>query len=457
MAVEGSFRDPHGQVFLHDGVLYRSVEESYRRDYERLVDSGLFARLVEGRLLVDHEEIDPASVGRAGSWRVLRPRRIDFVSHPYEWCFSQLKDAALLTLDVQQKALEHEMSLKDASAYNVQFDRGAPVFIDTLSFECYEEGRPWPAYRQFCRHFVAPLALMAHTDVRLGSLLRTHLDGIPLDLAVRLLPWRARLRPVLWPPLFLHARAEKSYADRPEAVARRRNRKMSRMGLLGLLDNLRSAIRSLNWRPGRTEWGDYYAATNYSPEARAGKEALVASMIEEVAPRRVWDLGANTGEFSRLASERGIVTVAFDVDPVAVENNYRRLREEGPMPLLPLILDLTNPSPALGWAHRERASLVQRGEVDLVLALALVHHLAIGNNLPLERVAAFLAEIGRHLVLEFVPKSDSQVRRLLTAREDVFPHYTKEGLELAFQEHFWIEREEAVVDSERVLYRMVRR
>ena len=149
--------------------------------------------------------------------------------------------------------------------------------------------------------------------------------------------------------------------------------------------------------------------------------------------------------------------MAFDVDPVAVEKNYRRLREEGPAPLLPLLLDLTNPSPALGWAHRERASLVQRGEVDLVLALALVHHLAIGNNLPLERVAAFLAEIGRHLVLEFVPKSDSQVRRLLTAREDIFPDYTKEGLETAFQEHFEIEREEGVADSERILYRMRRR
>ena len=227
--------------------------------------------------------------------------------------------------------------------------------------------------------------------------------------------------------------------------------------MLGLIESLRKAVDRLSWSPDKTLWSGYYSANNYSDEAMTAKEQCVARFLERSNPKTVWDLGANTGRFSRLASARGAYTAAFDADPGAVELAFRDAAQAKDPCLLPLWMDLSNPSPALGWAHRERESLVARGPADLVLALALVHHLAIGNNVPLPRLAEFFAETGRILIAEFIPKRDSQAQRLLAAREDVFPHYTRAGFEKAFEKHFTIEDTTALPDSERCVYLMQRR
>lgn len=447
-----SFRDPAGVVFRRDGVLYRQVNAVHREDWERFT-GGLYQRLVDRGLLVAHEEVDVEPIG-PGAIAILRPEPIPFVSYPYEWSFGQLKDAALLTLDLQLAALDAGMSLKDASAYNVQFCNGRPIFIDTLSFETYVEGKPWPAYRQFCQHFLAPLALMAKVDVRLGQLLRVHLDGVPLDLASRLLPRRTWWSPGLLSHLHLHARVQRAYAQTGGERPKSRGGRVPKAGLVALLQGLRRLVEKLEWKPEGTEWGSYYEDTNYTEAAFETKRATVRAFLDAIAPSSLWDLGANTGVFSRLASERGIPTVAFDVDPAAVEKNYRRLRAEGPAPLLPLVLDLTNPSPGLGWASEERDGLLARGPVGCAMALALVHHLAISNNVPLPRIAAFLRRAADHLIIEFVPKEDSQVQRLLSGREDIFPDYHQEGFEAAFQREFVIERRVPIEGSQRTLYWM---
>jgi hypothetical protein len=455
-----SFRDPSGFVFTHEGVVHRQVNPSCREDYDLYLSSGLHAKLVADGLVVDHEEVDLARVPTQGeAYRVLLPEQVPFISYPYEWAFGALKDAACLTLDIQMRALDHGLWLKDASAYNVQFVKGRPVFIDTLSFEAYPEGAPWVAYQQFCRHFLAPLALIAHTHIDLQKLLRVHIDGVPLDLASRLLPTRTRFKFGLLTHIHSHARAVMRHQhtesdakagaqiDRMSARAR-----VNKTSLRGLIDNLRSTVRNLEWRPAGTEWGDYYAATNYSDDAQRAKAALVEDYVGRAAPRSVWDLGANTGLFSRIAANAGINTVAFDIDPAAVEKNYRAMRNAKEDHILPLLMDLTNPSTDLGWAGDERMSLATRGPADLVLALALIHHLAISNNVPLSLVAAYLRKLGRKLVIEFVPKSDSQVQRLLSSREDIFPDYTREGFEAAFAEHFTLEAATPVEGSERILY-----
>ena len=454
-----SFRDPCGYLYLKDGVLLRQVEPAYAEHYERLMASGLYGALVERGWLVTHEEVGLELAARPGAFRVLRPDPLPFISHPYEWCFGQLRAAGLRTLEVQRLALEHGMTLKDAAAYNVQLRDHQPVLIDTLSFEIYEEGRPWVAYRQFCQHFLAPLALASYCDVRLLELLRSYIDGVPLDLASRLLPRRTRLRPGLYMHLHLHARFQQRHADdaREGAAGSGRKATVSQRGLEGIVQSLESLLRRLAWSLPKTEWGDYYSDTNYSDTAFTAKRAWVVGAIEKIGPRLVFDLGANTAEISRLASERGIDTVAFDVDPVAVERSWRGGVAAQEEHLLPLRLDLANPSPALGWAHTERASLAQRGPADLVLALALVHHLVIGNNVRLEQVADFFAELGRALVVEFVPKQDSQVQRLLATREDVFPEYNRRQFEAAFGRRFELCESHAIEGSQRVLYRMVRR
>jgi ribosomal protein L11 methylase PrmA len=249
----------------------------------------------------------------------------------------------------------------------------------------------------------------------------------------------------------LHAGAQKRYAG--EEV-KSRGGSMSKQALTGLIESLESTVRKLQWKPGGTEWGNYYEITNYSDAAFEHKKQLVREWTSRLGPTQVWDLGANNGVFSRVASEVGPYVISFDIDPTAVEQNYRQVKAEKNEKLLPLQLDLTNPSPSLGWANRERDAFGARGPVDLALALAVIHHLAISNNVPLPQLADFFAETVKWLVIEFVPKADSQVKKLLASREDIFPTYTREGFEAAFQEKFKIHEAVSVNESERVLYLM---
>jgi hypothetical protein len=291
--------------------------------------------------------------------------------------------------------------------------------------------------------------------VRLGGLLRVHLDGVPLDLASALLPRRTRFGLALGLHVHLHARSQAKHAGDPAAAAGARGG-FSRRKLEALLASLEAAVRSLRWRAGDSAWSDYYAAThNYGDSGLAGKERAVAELVAAVAPRTVWDLGANTGRFSRVAAAAGARTVvSWDFDPACVEANYRQVVRGQETAVLPLVADLTNPSPALGWAGVERRSLAGRGPADAVLALGLVHHLALGNNVPLGDVAAYFARLGRHLVVEWVPKEDSQVVRMLSSRADVFPGYAADEFEREFGRRFEIERRVPQPGTVRSLYLM---
>lgn len=452
----GSFRDPSGFIFWRAGQLYRQVNRSYRENYNRLMQSGLYEELTRKGWLIAHTELGIDQAASPEAHQVIRPERVPFVSYPYEWCFSQLKQAALLTLEIQSHALQRGLTLKDGSAYNVQFVGSRPIFIDTLSFEPYREGRPWVAYRQFCQHFLAPLALMSKVDVRLGQLLRVHLDGIPLDLASALLPWSTRFNFGLTTHLHLHAQAQKRYAG---VRASGRTSRMSPLSLLGLIDSLRLTIEKLNWQPTGTAWAAYYDATNYNEAAFEEKKRVVSEWLDRLSPRpaMVWDLGANTGMFSRLASQRDRLTIAFDVDAGAVERNFLECRSHADPQLLPLLLDLTNPSPGLGWENHERQSLSERGPADVVLALALVHHLAISNNLPFSKIAQFFSHISHNLIIEFVSKSDSQAQQLLMNREDIFANYSQQAFERDFSEYFVIRHCRPITATERILYLMSNR
>ncbi|MCP5184162.1 MAG: SAM-dependent methyltransferase [Pseudomonadales bacterium] len=444
-----SFRDPDGFMYRSGGRLLRKINPSYLPHYERLLGSGLLAKLWDMGLLVRHEIV---STGAAGEGMVIAPQEIPYVCYPYEWSFGQLKQAALLTLRLQKIALEHGMSLKDASAYNVQFRGATPVFIDTLSFENHVQGQPWVAYRQFCQHFLGPLALMAYGDVRLRNLLRSYIDGLPLDLVASLLPRRTFLRYSLLSHVHLHARTQRSHANDAVTGLKGPGRFSTTM-MLALVESLKSAVQRLEVRQYESEWGRYYADTNYSPEAMSAKETLVQEMISRHFEPGVvvHDIGANTGRFSRLAETPERLVVAHDIDEMAVEFHYREASSRKGN-VLPLVLDLTNPAPSLGWAQGERDGFAERVAGGNVLALALIHHIAISNNVPLPRVAGFFATLAGKLLIEFVSKEDSQVRRLLATREDIFPDYTEAGFEAAFGECFHCLEKRPIDGTARVLY-----
>jgi hypothetical protein len=447
-----SFRDPSGFLFQRDGQIFRQVNLVYKDDYDLLLSSGLYEKLTRKKLLVSHKEVDISPYHSELSYKIIQPEKVHFISYPYEWSFSQLKDSALQTLKIQKTAINAGMTLKDASAYNIQFHNGLPTLIDTLSFTEYSEGQPWVAYRQFCQHFLAPLVLMSLVDVRLSKLLQIYIDGIPLDLASRLLPRLSRLNGGILTHIHLHAYAQKRYSDHSEPRVGKEAR-VSKTAMLGLIESLENTVRKLNWKPQGTDWAEYYQATNYSDEAFKLKKQIVSGLLHDLAPKTVWDLGANTGEFSRLGMDmKDCRIISSDIDPGAVELNYLECKKARCSNILPLVIDLTNPSPAIGWANQERQSFYQRRPADLLIALALIHHLVIGNNVPLRDVSCTLASLGNELIIEFISKEDSQVKKLLGSREDIFTDYTMEGFLQAFTQDFNIQKQIPITGTHRTIF-----
>lgn len=453
--VLGSFRDPSGTVYFEDGVLYRQVNLCYKENYDYFYSCGLYDKLVSFGLLLPHIEVKNG--GEYPIYKVIKPELIKFISYPYEWCFSQIKDAALVTLKIQKLALDYGMTIKDASAYNIQFVKGKPVLIDILSFKKYQIGKPWNAYKQFCQHFLAPLVLISYIDPRLKKLSRVFLDGIPIDLCKRVLPFYRYINPGLFLHIYLQAKFQTRYADGIGEKAAVRG-KFSLNSFKGLIESLESLINKLRWIPRDSNWIGYYSdSESYNLDAIHHKEKVVKEFLEKADPKNVWDFGANIGLFSGVASNKGINTISFDADPACVELNYVNTVKQKEINILPLVLDLTNPSPNIGWENEERMSLLARGPVELVMALALIHHLAISNNLPFDKIASFFSKVCKWLIIEFVPKEDEMVKRMLAIRDDIFGDYSQEYFEREFIKYFAIVESVKINNSKRILYLMKKR
>jgi ribosomal protein L11 methylase PrmA len=386
---------------------------------------------------------------------VLRHERIPFVSYPYEWSFSMLKDAALLQLELLQMALEHRLILKDATPYNVQYVGARPVFIDVGSFERLHEEELWVGYRQFCMLYLFPLLLQAHKGADLQPLLRGSLDGIQPGQMRALISLRDRFRRGYLTHVVLQARLERKAAT-PGGPGITAALKRPGLGtqLIGTnVRKMRRLVNRLDWNPTSGTWLGYATQNTYSEEDSARKDGFVRAVCADRRPRLVWDLGCNNGRHARIAAEYAECIVALDADPGPVEVLYRSLRDEGRSDILPLTMNLTDPSPGLGWRGRERKSLLDRGQPDLVLALALVHHLAIGGNVPLTEVVDWLAEMGAAVVVEFPTRADPMVQALL-ARKPRTPHvdYDRASFERGLAAAFDVRRTEELASGTRVLY-----
>jgi hypothetical protein len=451
--VTSSYKDPSGYVFQKDGKIFRRINECYLATFYKARDSGLFQELTQKRLLIEHDEISDQS--GVDPHVIIRPRMIRFISYPYEWCFSELKDAALATLAIQRIAISKGFTLKDAHGFNIQFDGGFPVLIDTLSFDRWEH-TPWDAYRQFCESFLIPLALMRYRSQHLNTLLTRFLDGIPLEIGSALLPLRTRLSISLLMHVHLHAGRIASYAKTDNASPEFKSiQSFSKASMLGLCMSLEKAIRSLGIPEVESVWNNYYQKyCIYSHDAFDQKKRFIVSVIQEKRPSIVWDFGCNIGEFSILAAKYSGLVVAIDSDPSCIERLYQHCRKAQIVNILPLQIDLVNPSAALGWELRERLSMFERGSCDLALVLALIHHLCISSNIPVDYVARFFGRVSKRLIIEFVPKEDPQVQALLSSRKDIFKSYNIEVFESAFKKYFRIIRAEQLVNSKRTLYYM---
>ena len=450
----GSFRDRAGFIFYKDGKTYRAIHTSYQTTFEKFLHSALYSELVkDNNLIAFGQELNKSPFkDSANIYKIFEVPSLSFVSYPNEWTFAELKRAALLTLHIQRKALENNFSLKDATAYNVQFIGRKAQFIDSLSFEEYIEGEPWLAYKQFCQHFLAPLLLAHYGYPELKTLLQNYLDGLPLSLVSKLLPFRSKFNLLASTHIHLHARLENKHAGDKEFKSSKL--KISKQRLLSLLEHLEQGIRGMKQKESETNWSHYYATCSYSEKGIIIKKDFVKQHCLALKNNLCIDLGANSGEFSAIASEYFKQVVACDNDQAVL----REIEKKKIKNLLCLQVDLNNPTPAFGWNGTERKSFIERSQHnDLTLALALIHHLCIGNNVPLKKLAQFFSDISKNLILEFVPKNDVQVKKLLVTKKDIFDDYSLANFKSAFAEYFNIEAELAIPDSERILFLLTRK
>jgi len=459
-AEPASFRDPASTVFYQDGKVLRGLGDQASKDWETLAATKFFPRLlaegkVTGTALADPALLeDPALRERFTS--VLEHERIPFISYPYEWTFSMLKDAALLHLDVLLAALDEGMTMKDGYAYNVQWRGATPEFIDVGSFERLKGSEPWAGYRQFCATFLYPLMLQSYKDVSFQPWLRGQIDGIePSQMRGLLTSSRDKLRAGVLKHVTLHSAMEARFKESSTQGVRKELEEagFSKDLSVGMAKGLRKLIAGLDWEKTSSTWSDYQETSTYSEGERESKAAFVEAALAGPRLGEVWDLGGNDGTYSYIAARNAGHVVLVDGDEVCVDAAYRHLRDTSNTQILPLVMNLADPSPGLGWRGRERTAFFERSKPDAVLALALVHHLAISSNVPLAEVVDWLHATGARVVAEFVHRDDPMSQRLLANKPDgLFSDYRTEVFERLLADRFEIDRQETLPSGTRTLY-----
>lgn len=447
-----SFRDPAGFIYEQSGTVYRFVSTAYASHYSLLMNSGLAAELQKKNLLLPFTESVDNHTGRTDWYKTLMPQQLPFFSYAWEWSFSQLKDAALAMLAVCKLALQKGMILKDATHTNMQWVDGKWKLIDTLSFEKYTTGESWVAYRQFCECFLNPLVLAAHSGLEVHKLALSYPDGIPAAVTAKLLPFKTKFNAVV----YLHVHLQARLAAKRAGEQKSSGKQLSQKNIEQILQSLRSCIESLQLPQQTTTWNNYYNETILSENYLSEKKKLVSAILANESYNSVLDLGANEGEFSLLCREDAQV-IATDFDSACIDSLYNRLKKEKRRNILPLVLDLTYPSPAMGWMNNERKAFFDRTKADVCMALALIHHLAIAKNISFQQLASFFSSICNTLVIEFVPKDDPKVQNMLQWRKDIFEDYTIEQFEKSFADFFLLDQKITVKNSRRILLTLRKR
>lgn len=449
-AHDSSFRDPSGYMFYEEGVLKRCISPIYFKSYQALKASGFYKKLEELELLIPHREVFSSE-----KEIVLEPEYIPFFSYPYEWCFNQYKEAALLTLKIQKLALEYGFSLKDASAFNCTYYKGKAIFVDTLSFDFYVENKPWRAYKQFLTHFLAPLVLAKYHGASILRSMQQHLDGIPLDLASSLLPFKTRFHPFLYANIHLPAKFEKKYNE--VYSGKTKEAFLSKKNQLNIVESLYNYIKGLTLKE-KSEWENYYDKTNYTSEAFQQKAEIIAAWLDTLQPKTLIDIGGNDGTFVRKLTQKPTLAMVCDVDNNAVDSNYIQQKKNKETYILPMVLDVLNPPSGIGFNNKERHSFIKRIQgfaPDVTLALAIIHHISLSGNVPFALSASFFASFSTYLVIEFPKREDSWVQRLLDAKADFkayFDFYNEENFEKAYADYFTLIEKETSMEAQRVMY-----
>ena len=452
-AEPGSFRDRNGKVFYQDGEILRGISAKALADWELLSAAPFFEEWVGRGGIVRTERLADTEV--AGDWAaVLHHEAVPFVSYPYEWTFGMLKDAALLHLDLLLAALPAGLILKDSSAYNVQWMGAQPIFIDIPSFEKLSQGEPWVGYRQFCELFLYPLFLQAYKGVDYRPWLRGQIDGIPASGVRALMSARDLVRPGVLLHVLAQDSLQRRYAAKPQNVRSRIAKAgFDKQLIVNNVRGLRKIVAGLTPGGSKTVWADYDQTHSYDRAEFEAKCAFVRNAAQHRHWKRAWDLGCNTGTFSRIVAEHADQVVSMDGDWMAIEHLYQAQKSrEDRAKILPLVINLSDPSPAQGWRGTERRSLPERGKPELTLCLALIHHIVISANIPMRDFVGWLAGLGTSLVVEFVSREDEMVQTLLANKDDQYGDYDQANFEACLTEHYQIRTRRPLKGGKRCIY-----
>ena len=460
----GSFRDPAGRVYRVEDVtggrrVVRGLTATTTRTVERLLAEPFFKRLLAGGDVANTRFLDPgdpvaAAVIDRGWASVVEHEAVDFPTWPYEWPFGMLKDAALLQLRLLETCVRAGWIQKDATPFNIQWAGTRPVFIDIPSFVPREDGGYWQGHRQFCSMFLIPLLLTAHLGIPHQPLLRSCLEGIPPEAATRYFHGLRRFKrgvpSHVWFPSLVEGwmrgrdgagRLPAEWGRQPDTV------------LLALLDGLARLVEKLSCRRATpSEWLRYPETHSYAVGDFERKTAFVEKHVSARRPRLLWDLGANTGTFSRIAARHSATVVAVDGDPEAADALYRESREGGARNIIPLVMDLANPSPGQGWAGRERAAFADRRSPDMALCLALLHHLRVSANVPVSLLVGWLRRLDATVIVEFVARHDEMFLKLAENKREDYADYTLGNFQAEVDKRFTVEDRVELRDGKRTLF-----
>ncbi len=454
---EKSFKDPVARVVKKDGTYFRYIFQDYQKEYDCLMQSGLYLKLVQNGLLIPHKEVE-IDTNDCKIHKQLYPEQIEFQSYPFEWSFTQWRNVLISYIKINQIALEYGMILKDATPYNFYLKCGKPIMFDTSSFIFFKEGNTWLAYQQFCETMLAPLALMHYNGSKWAKLTQGSIHGMQLNFTSKQLPIKSWFNSCCLMHIHLHAK----YVVKGEKIGNEKSKNsesnhkniLSKEKLLLIHKHLLGSVQK--WKSAykfENHWAGYYENDISSDQYIADKQQIVENWIKINKPQTVLDLGANTGKFSMIAANYAKHVIALEFDDICVDTIEEDLKKLKIQNISTLIGNLSEPSPSLGILNKEIDNIFVRANSEMVLGLALIHHLCISNYMSMQQVAELFAKFSNaYAIVEFIPKEDEKVQLLLKNREDIFEYYLEEEFTKQFANYFDLIEESALAESKRKLF-----
>lgn len=432
---QASFRDPDGFVFESNGIVYRAIHKNYTETFNEIIATGLFERLIKEELLLPFTIERDITFNIPDHTIIIKPYQLKHTTYPYEWPLNQFIDAALCTLKIQEICIAYGFHLKDATPFNIQFIEGKLKLIDTLSF-CRPNNHLWEGYKQYCESFFAPLLLMTKIEKDLVRIFQIYPNGLPLQLVSKILPHRSWLNMSILFHIHLHAHSQKLHHRGEKKMSQDSSLKFNQHQDIGLVSSLQSGIRAINKGNSVFNWADYYQSDAVNPKYLENKISIISNILSNTKPNLVLDIGTNTGVFAKIASNYAETVVALDRDPVSINHLYSLIKKEQIRNIIPMVMDILNPSPSLGWMNKERSSFFERVNPDLVMLLGISHHLLAQANINFTKLLELCLITKKYLILEYIPPEDPNYRNLFVSRQNQFEWYTKESLILNLQNKF---------------------